>query len=472
MSLKDEFLKMQKKAEKAIKEAETEIVRSYKVTLDDLYDVSGEMFRKYENHDGKLTYEEMTRYKRLEKLHQILAVTIAQMYKETTKEIKSGLERVYDIGFNQVALKIELETGKRLRGIIRQDVLDRALTNDISGLKWTERMGLHRDHVVMKIRETVTQGLHDGATYKQMADRLNEALSGDVVNPMRIVRTEGHRVFSQAQKDRLDEAYKSGTKMTKTWVSSKDERVRSTHAEMEGVTIPYEGDFVMPDGVEGFAPGIIGAPQHDINCRCTWKIDIVDYEDEKEGGQGEGEDGIIHMGHKAEDEQGISIILDGFTPCLEKRITGEIVQTEYSKLKKPITPKEAKAMKKAGWKFDWSLPQKDGFEIFELRLKNDIKKQGLIALKNDKGFTYIALVEAAPTNVGSKGEYKGVGGHLFAIACEQSFKSGNEGYVAFEPKTILIEHYQKTLNAKMLSRDRMYIDTEAAQKLVEKYIKK
>ncbi len=60
----------------------------------------------------------MTRYKRLGKLNQILAVTIAQVYKETTKEIKSGLERVYDIGFNQVAFKIGLEAGKRLRGVI------------------------------------------------------------------------------------------------------------------------------------------------------------------------------------------------------------------------------------------------------------------------------------------------------------------------------------------------------------------
>ncbi len=50
---------------------------------------------------------------------------------------------------------------------------------------------------------------------------------------------------------------------------------------------------VLPNEAEGFAPGIIGAPQHDINCRCTWKIDIVDEEDEKEGGQGEDEHGII-----------------------------------------------------------------------------------------------------------------------------------------------------------------------------------
>lgn len=125
-------------------------------------------------------------------------------------------------------------------------------------------------------------------------DRLNEALSGDVVNPMRIVRTEGHRVFSQAQKDRLDEAYKAGTKMTKTWISSKDERVRSAHAEMDGVTVPYEENFVMPDGARGFAPGMIGAPQHDINCRCTWKTDVLD-DYEKEGGQSEEEDGILKI---------------------------------------------------------------------------------------------------------------------------------------------------------------------------------
>lgn len=294
MSLRDEFLKMQGEADKTVRRTEREIVRSYKDALDDLYNTLGRLFRKYEI-DGKLTYDEMVKYGRVGKLNKKLAVTAATLYKDVSREIKGGLKGIYEIGFDKTGSILSRETGKSLTGIIRQDVLDRALTNDISGLKWTERMGLHRDHVVMKIRETVTQGLHDGATYKQMADRLNKALSGDVVNPMRVVRTEGHRVFSQAQKDRLDEAYKSGTKMTKTWISSKDERVRDMHAEMEGVTVPYEEDFVLPDGVEGFAPGIIGAPQHDINCRCTWKIDIVD--DEEDSGRDEGEHGIIKEKH-------------------------------------------------------------------------------------------------------------------------------------------------------------------------------
>jgi len=108
-----------------------------------------------------------------------------------------------------------------------------------------------------------------------MSKRLNESLSNQVVNPIRIVRTESHRVFNEARKDSLDKA-KDKVKMTKEWITSKDERVRSTHSPMDGITIPYDDDFVMPDGARGFGPGMINEPQHDINCRCDWIIDFIE----------------------------------------------------------------------------------------------------------------------------------------------------------------------------------------------------
>jgi SPP1 gp7 family putative phage head morphogenesis protein len=163
-----------------------------------------------------------------------------------------------------------------LIGLVNNDVLQRAVTNDISGLKWTDRLGLHRNTAVMKIRETVTLGLKDGSTYSQMSKRLNDTLSGQVVQPMRIVRTEGHRVFSESKKDTLDVAVKKGVKLNKTWMSSRDERVRSQHSTMDGAIVLYDDNFIMPDGAQGFAPGIIGAPQHDIYCRCDWSIDFID----------------------------------------------------------------------------------------------------------------------------------------------------------------------------------------------------
>lgn len=61
------------------------------------------------------------------------------------------------------------------------------------------------------------------------------------------------------------------------------------------------------------------------------------------------------------------------------------------------------------------------------------------------------------------------GGHLFAIACLQSKKEGYGGFVVFDAKTKLIEHYQKVLNAKLINAQRMYIDERAAEQLLTQY---
>ena len=90
--------------------------------------------------------------------------------------------------------------------------------------------------------------------------------------------------------------------------------------------------------------------------------------------------------------------------------------------------------------------------MYELLLKDDSEVQGMIALKHirDQYYTHVDIVEAAPFNVGSEGMYRGVGAHLFAIACKLSWESGNEGYVQFTAKTDLVNHYKQTLNAKAI----------------------
>ena len=79
------------------------------------------------------------------------------------------------------------------------------------------------------------------------------------------------------------------------------------------------------------------------------------------------------------------------------------------------------------------------------------------------------LLESAPHNFGNKKIYEGVAGNLVACACKLSFGYGYSGYVAFEPKTKLIEHYKKSLNAKLISNNRMIIDMGAANFLIKKY---
>lgn len=90
----------------------------------------------------------------------------------------------------------------------------------------------------------------------------------------------------------------------------------------------------------------------------------------------------------------------------------------------------------------------------------------------DGGVADVDIVESAPHNYGKNGKYKGVGGHLFAIACQCSLEAGCDGFVAFTAKSDLVDYYMKTLNAQIVRGNRMYIDEDAANILIDKMMQK
>ncbi len=169
----------------------------------------------------------------------------------------------------------------------------------------------------------------------------------------------------------------------------------------------------------------------------------------------------------------IDICIDDLTECLICAENGKICNTEYRLVSKVISTQDALELKKQGWRFDWSLPHQNGYEVYELLLQDSDEVQGMIALKHmgDQYYTHVDIVESAPSNIGKQGKYKGVGAHLFAIACKLSWDAGNEGYVQFTAKTDLVEHYMKTLYAKPIDWHTLYIDTYGAVLLINKYFK-
>lgn len=163
----------------------------------------------------------------------------------------------------------------------------------------------------------------------------------------------------------------------------------------------------------------------------------------------------------------VNILIDKLTDCLVDRSTEEIVETEYIKRASKI-----KKIDYSGWKFNWSTTEKNGYDIYELFVKGNPNVQGRISLKIDGGVANVDIVETAPHNFGHNGKYEGVGGHLFAIACKISLENGCDGVVAFDSKSDLVEYYKKELNAIEIYPRRMVIFEEAAQILLDKYIRK
>lgn len=160
-------------------------------------------------------------------------------------------------------------------------------------------------------------------------------------------------------------------------------------------------------------------------------------------------------------------------PCLRRNNTGELVETMVRR----ISPTRASTRE---WEFDWTKPERGGYEVYALYAKGERAIQGLIALRDDPGnyAIRIDIVEAAPqnsphnpANVTRQKKYAGVGGHLFAEACRQSFEKGYGGFVYFTAKTNLIQHYEETLGAVLVNpRERvMAIDGRAAAELVRRY---
>ncbi len=123
--------------------------------------------------------------------------------------------------------------------------------------------------------------------------------------------------------------------------------------------------------------------------------------------------------------------IDEFTPCLRDLKTVKLVDTVYEKV--DISGFEARELHKKGWNFDWSIPQRNGYQIYKLTLLGHDEIQGLVALKNIASDSTVKLdiIEIAPHNIGNRKKYSGVAGHLLAIAVEKSYNYGNDGTILF-----------------------------------------
>ena len=131
----------------------------------------------------------------------------------------------------------------------------------------------------------------------------------------------------------------------------------------------------------------------------------------------------------------------------------------------------AKHLKKDGWKFDWEKSLGAVSQKIAYFDKDTI--QGLVEFEEVPSSLYniIYRIELAPENIGKNKEIDNVAGTLFAYVAKDSLDIGFDGFVVFDSKTILKDHYVRKYGAKILYGDRLYFDTKASKALVNKYLK-
>lgn len=163
----------------------------------------------------------------------------------------------------------------------------------------------------------------------------------------------------------------------------------------------------------------------------------------------------------------ISIQIDTLSDSIFNKAEGK----EYSTETLLVSPDKLKKDTK-NWSFNW-VREATNYQVYKLiAVEKPTIIQGLISVEEQRGFYFVSLIENAPFNIGKEKEYIGVASNLFAFACKLSKESGHDGFVVFEAKTALIEHYKKTLGAQVIGHSiRMFIDENHAEKLISIHFK-
>lgn len=248
---------------------------NYKKTLKELKEIMAELYEMHEE-DGKLTFKEMSKYKRLDKLDKDIQRLMTELHTTNSGVTREVLREIADKSYSNSIGIISKASNSPLRGITKDIDVTRTINDRMAGLKWTERLGKQRSDVIWNVQREVKVGLTQGDTYGTMTKRLQNALEIDMRKANTIIRTEAHRVHGQAKENSFDTLAKAGVVFREKWISSQDERVRSNHQALDGVTIERGEMFKSPSGAEGPGPGLMGSAEDDINCRCIKVLELVE----------------------------------------------------------------------------------------------------------------------------------------------------------------------------------------------------
>lgn len=156
--------------------------------------------------------------------------------------------------FNQIHISKEEDK-------VKYEDLEKNITDWMKGYSETQ-IGYINNTTKNQVQRIVKNGLANKDNLDKIANDLVQYI-GNIANSRsrNIAETEIHNVFSKS--NFLSATYKGFN--NKTYMTVEDERVRPTHAAMDGLTINVSETF--PNG--GMYPGDPSLPAQElINCRC------------------------------------------------------------------------------------------------------------------------------------------------------------------------------------------------------------
>ena len=255
------------KTDAALKALERNIKVVYTMAYQELRDEAAAVLAKIEMSPDMTLAEKMSqmaKYDRLNKLSEQMANTAYNANVYARKMIDNEMVNIYGINYNGDAERLGFS-------LVDNTAIKKILTKEedpfvmISSLY--DKIGIRN-----QMKGQLMQGLLKGEGIPKIARRLKTVSEKSLKESVRIARTETTRVQNSAKMDIGAEGKRLGLNMYKRWIATTDGRVREDHLAMNGVEVPQDAPFILPDGSKLMFPGDIsmGAPPEQvIQCRCT-----------------------------------------------------------------------------------------------------------------------------------------------------------------------------------------------------------
>ena len=257
-----------------------DLTRNYQIALKE---IRGDIALAFEKYGGE--YQEMVKYNRLANLEKEVSDEIRKLTGKNALTLKQGTAGAFEDGFYRTGFTLETEMQAKLRfGMLNPKTIEAAVTNPLDRVGFLQRNRDNQARLTRQLRDNLTQGLIRGESYQQVARRIKERMDVGATNAMRIAQTEMHRCHVEGRLAGFQQAEKAGVELDYIWSATVDGRTRDMHADMDGrkadVIMDGRPYFALPDGLTVEGPGLTGIPEHDINCRCAVRAEIVGYSPE------------------------------------------------------------------------------------------------------------------------------------------------------------------------------------------------
>lgn len=167
---------------------------------------------------------------------------------------EQGVPLMLPLDQEQIVKAIQLDTMLSTNEETEVGKLYASLGDDIGVLK-------------KKIAGEISRGISVGKMYNEIAKDIDGYARIGMNNAMRIARTEGHRIQSEANYNAQVKAKSKGAEVVKIWSSALDAKTRSEHARLDGQTKEINEPFKIGK-YKAMYPSNFKDAHMDINCRC------------------------------------------------------------------------------------------------------------------------------------------------------------------------------------------------------------